>query len=49
MPFIRKFNIDKIIEDMQTNNRLKHIRFNRFNNNHKSKHHNKLFGKQIKG
>ena len=48
MPFVRKFNIDKIIEDMETNNRLKHIKFNRYNNNYRNRFTNKIYGKQIK-
>jgi hypothetical protein len=48
LPFIRSFEIGKIIEDMKNNPELKHVRFNkRANVKVRSDALNDLFGKQI--
>jgi hypothetical protein len=48
-PFIRKFNVNKIINDMEKNPELKHIRFNkRKTTKVKTDAWNNLFGKKIK-
>ena len=48
LPFIRDFEIEKVIEDMKNNPELKHIRFNkRANIKTGSDAFNDLFGKQI--
>lgn len=48
-PFIRKFNIQKVIYDMEENNNLKHVRFNKRKNiKVASDARNDLFGLQIK-
>jgi len=47
-PFIRDFEIEKIIEDMETNPELKHVRFNkRANIRYGSNEINNLFGKEL--
>jgi len=48
LPFIRHFEIEKVIEDMKKNPELKHVRFNKRANIKKvSDAQNDLFGKQI--
>lgn len=48
LPFIRDFEIEKVIEDMKNNPELKHVRFNkRANKKIASDALNDLFGKQI--
>jgi GTP:adenosylcobinamide-phosphate guanylyltransferase len=48
LPFIRDFEINKVIEDMNHNPKLKHVRFNkRANIKAASDALNNLFGKQI--
>jgi hypothetical protein len=48
LPFIREVNIEKIIEDMQANPELKHVRFNKRKNiKSASDSLNDLFGKQV--
>ena len=48
-PFIRKFNIQKVIYDMEENNNLKHVRFNKRKNYKRGTDAlNDLFGLQIK-
>ena len=48
LPFIRHFEIEKVIEDMKKNPELKHVRFNkRANIKTLSDAQNDLFGKQI--
>jgi hypothetical protein len=48
-PFIRDFEIEKIIEDMNHNPELKHVRFNkRANIKFGAESLNNLFGKQVK-
>ena len=48
LPFIRHFEIEKVIEDMKKNPELKHVRFNKRANIKKlSDAQNELFGKQI--
>ena len=49
LPFIRKFNIQKVIYDMEENNNLKHVRFNKRKNYKRGTDAlNDLFGLQIK-
>lgn len=48
LPFVREFEIEKVIQDMKINPELKHIRFNkRANIKEKFDALNDLFGKQI--
>jgi glycosyltransferase involved in cell wall biosynthesis len=48
-PFIRDFEIEKIIEDMETNLELKYVRFNkRANIKFRSNALNNLFGKEVR-
>lgn len=48
LPFIREFNIPQIIEDMQLNPELKHVRFNKRSNTKTGFDSiNNLFGKQL--
>jgi len=49
LPFIRSFEIEKVIEDMKKNPEMKHIRFNKRSNIKAiSDALNDLFGKQVK-
>ena len=49
LPFIRSFDIEKVIQDMKSNQELKHVRFNkRLNIKHGFDGLNDIFGKQVK-